>query len=551
MRHLIKYKINHLATFLLAAVLIMESGCTKNFTSLNTPKNLVTENNINNATLGAAFADAEYYGLIGSVGAGWELMHELHASIYAQIFTTTSSGFTTDQFQEVPSWVDAGWQSFYSGPATMIKFVEDYTAAHNMPVENAIAKIYSVPMYERMTDFFGAIPFSHFGNDSTSVSYDSQESIYHAFFNILDSAVAVLKQNTSATPFGTNDIIYGGNVQDWITLANSLRLRLAMRIVYADPTLAQQQAEEAVADGVMTGNNQDALILTTPNNLNYLTQWTYIDPFCMSATQYSVLVGFNDPRLTAFWAQGGGRLGGNMGFNGVRNGLPISLKTTALRNGSSGCSFVSKQFLPIADGGSNPKCIVMDAAECYFLKAEGALRGWNMGGTAQDFYNAGITQSLEYWTNATPQQIQDYINSTATPDSVPDNGVVAEDFHTPPESNITVAYEASAPFETQLEQIITQKWLDFFIQPWEAWAERRRTGYPRGYAIIASLDPSIPVTSIIRRMVYPPSEYSNNNAAVTNAVSTYLGGNNNTMTRVWWDKKPLSAYPDLSNTIVH
>lgn len=551
MRHLMKYKISYLATLLLAAVLILEPGCTKNFTSLNTPKNLVTEDNINNATLGAAFADAEYYGLIGSVGAGWELMHELHASIYAQIFTTTSSGFTTDQFQEVPSWVDAGWQSFYSGPATMVKFVEDYTAAHNMPVENAIAKIYSVPMYERMTDFFGAVPFSHFGNNSTSVPYDSQQSIYNAFFSILDSAVAVLNQNTSATPFGTNDIIYGGNVQDWITLANSLRLRLAMRIVYADPALAQQEAEKAVAAGVMTSNNQNALILTTPNNLNYLTQWTYIDPFCMSATQYSVLVGFNDPRLTAFWAQGGNRLGGNMGFNGVRNGLPIALKTTALRNGSSGCSFVSKQFLPIADGGSNPKCIVMDAAECNFLRAEGALRGWNMGGTVQDFYNAGITQSLQYWTNSTPQQIQNYINSTTTPVPVPNNNVVAEDFNTPPESNITVQYEASAPFETQLEQIITQKWLDFYLQPWEAWAERRRTGYPRGYAIIASLDPSIPVTSIIRRMVYPPSEYSNNNAAVTNAVSTYLGGNNNTMTRVWWDKKPLSAYPDLSNTIVH
>ncbi|TAN13377.1 MAG: SusD/RagB family nutrient-binding outer membrane lipoprotein [Chitinophagaceae bacterium] len=554
MKHIMKYKRGYIAEValgLMSLMIFLVSGCTKNFTSLNTPTNLVTESKITNATLGAAFADAEFYGLIGSVGAGWELMHELHASIYSQIFTTTSSGFTTDQFQEVPSWVDAGWQSFYSGPATMVKFVEDYTAGHNMPVENAIAKIYSIPMYERMTDFFGPIPFSQFGNGQTSVSYDSQQSVYESFFKILDSAVAVLQQNTSATPFGTNDIIYGGNVQNWITLANSLRLRLAMRIVYADPTLAQQEAEKAVAAGVMTSNNQNALILTTPNNLNYLTRWTYIDPFCMSATQYSILVGFNDPRLTAFWAQGGGRLGGTMGFNGVRNGLPVALKTSALRNGSSGCSFVSKQFLPIADGGSNPKCIVMDAAEVYLLRAEGALRGWNMGGTAQDFYNAGITHSLQYWTNASAQDIQNYINSTATPVPVPNNGVVNQEFNTPAESNITVQYEANAPFETQLEQIITQKWLDFFLQPWEAWAERRRTGYPRGYAIIASLNPSIPVTAIIRRMVYPPSEYSNNNAAVTKAVSTYLGGDNNTMTRVWWDQKPLSEYPDLSNTIVH
>lgn len=541
--------INRLPAVFLAMIVIILSGCVKHFDALNTPQNVITVGSINQNDLGPAFADAQYYGLVGNTG-GWELMHELHASIYSQIFATTSSGFNTDQYLEVASWVDAGWSSFYSGPAVMVKFVEDYTAMHGMAAANAMAKIYSIPMYERMTDFFGPIPFSQFGNGKTSVAYDSQESVYHAFFNILDSALSVLKQNTSATPFGNNDLIYRGNVQKWITFANSLRLRLAMRIVYADPALAQKEAEQAVHDGVMLNNSDNATILATPNNLNYLTQWTYINPFCMSATGYSILTGFQDPRLMAFWSQGGGRLGGNKGYNGVRNGLPAILKTAAVRSGTAGNSFVSKKFLPIADGGSNPPCLVMTAAEVYFLRAEGALRGWNMGGTAQDLYNAGITQSMKYWTAISDQDIQNYINSTDTPAAVPD-GIVSVAFHTPPESNITVKYEANASFETQLEQIITQKWIDLFIEPWEAWAERRRTGYPRGYAVVASLDPNIPVTAIIRRMVYPPSEYSNNNAAVTNAVNTYFNGNNNTMSRVWWDKKPMADYPDLSGSIVH
>lgn len=534
---------------LLVLLLAGIAGCTNNFDDLNTPQNQLTVGKINSATLGQAFADAEYWGLVGD-NNGWELMHELHASIYSQIFATTSSGFNTDQYQEVASWVDAGWQSFYSGPAVMIKFVEDYTQAHDMPAANAIAKIYSIPMYERMTDFFGPIPFSQFGNGKTSVPYDSQQSIYESFFKILDTAVTVLKQNTSLTPFGTNDIIYQGNVSKWITFANSMRLRLAMRIVYADPTLAQQEAEKAVAAGVMMDNSDNALILTTPNNLNYLTRWTYIDPFTMSATQQSILVGFNDPRLYSFWNQGGDRLGGTMGYNGVRNGLPRVLKTTALRNGSAGNSFVSKEFLPIADGGANPPCIAMTSAEVYFLRAEGALRGWNMGGTAEQFYNEGITQSMKYWTASSDQEIQTYINSTTKPSAVPD-GIVGATFNTPAESDITVQYESTAGFETRLEQIITQKWIDSFLEPWEAWAERRRTGYPRGYAIIESLDPAIPVTAIIRRMVYPPSEYSNNEKAVNDAVSKLLGGPDNTMTRVWWDKKPLADYPDLSSSVVH
>jgi hypothetical protein len=537
-----------LNAFVIAIFIISFTGCTKNFDKLNTPENLITVSNINTSTLGQAFANSEYWGLIGDQ-SGWELMHELHASIYSQIFSTTSSGFNTDQFQEVASWVNAGWNSFYSGPAVTTNFVKNYTAQNNMAAENALARIWSVPIYERMTDFFGPIIYSQFGNGKTSVAYDSQQDIYSDFFKQLDTAIAVLKQNTNATPFGTNDLIYMGNVNKWIVFANSLRLRLAMRIVYVNPQLAQQQAEEAVAAGVMTDNTNNARILTTPNNLNYLTRWTYIDPFCMSATQESILVGFQDPRLTAFWSQGGSRTGGTMGFNGVRNGLPVILKTSALRNGSAGCSFVSKQFLPIADGGSNPPIPVMTAAEVYFLRAEGALRGWNMGGNAQDFYNDGITNSLQYWTSSSNAEITSYISSTNTPSAVPD-GIVGQAFNTPPESNITVKYEAGAAFETQLEQIITQKWIDMFLSPWECWAERRRTGYPKGYAIVASLDPTIPVTSIIRRMVFAPSEYSNNSEETNKAV-TLLGGPDVTMTRVWWDKKPIADYPDLSGSVIH
>lgn len=537
-----------LNAFVIAIFITSFTGCTKNFDKLNTPENLITVSNINTSTLGQAFANSEYWGLVGDQ-SGWELMHELHASIYSQTFTTTSSGFNTDQFLEVASWVDAGWNSFYSGPAVTTNFVKNYTAQNKMVAENAVARIWSVPIYERMTDFFGPIIYSQFGNGATSVGYDSQEDIYSDFFKQLDTAISVLKQNMNATPFGNNDLIYQGNVNKWIVFANSLRLRLAMRIVYANPVLAQQQAEEAVAAGVMIDNTSNALTLTTPNNLNYLTRWSYINPFCMSATSESILVGFQDPRLTTFWNQGGSRTGGTMGFHGVRNGLPVILKTSALRNGSAGCSFVSKQFLPIADGGANPPIPVMTASEVYFLRAEGALRGWNMGGTAEDLYNDGITYSLKYWTNLSDTQIADYISSTNTPSAVPD-GIVGQAFNTPPESNITVQYETGAGFETQLEQIITQKWINSFLSPWECWAERRRTGYPKGYAIIASLDPTIPVTSIIRRMVFTPSEYSNNSAAVKNAV-TLLGGSDNTMTRVWWDKKPLSEYPDLSGTVIH
>jgi hypothetical protein len=546
--NLFKYRKSLVAIFTIMLSIFL-LGCENNFNKLNTPENKITTGNIGKSELGQLFADAEYKAFIGGHD-GWELLHELHASIWSQIFTTTSAGFDTDQYKEVLSWVKIGWNEFYSNPPVSLHFVRKYTAEHNMPVEHAVATIYAIPMYERMTDFFGPIPFSKFGNGKTSVPFDSQKSIYHQFFGMLDKAVATLKKHKDDSPFGNNDIVYGGDVNKWITFANSLRLKLAIRIVYAEPDTAKMEAEKAVQAGVMQNNSDNALISTTINNVNYLTTWTYIDPFAMSATQESILKGFNDPRMKVFWNSGGGRLGGNAGYHGLRNGLTSQMKQG--NTDEKGASFVGPEFFPIADGGTNPPCVVMTAAQVDFLRAEGALRGWDMGGTAQHFYNEGIRASLKYWADASDAEINNYINSTNTPSAVNSSkAIIGVDFHTPPESDITVKYENSASFETQLEQIITQKWIDEFLNPWDAWAERRRTGYPRGYAIINSLNPNIPTTAIMRRIRYPSSVYSNNKDAVTEAVNKYLNGKDLNMTRLWWDKKPLGKYPDLSNTVVH
>ena len=535
-------RIMQLKVFFAATLLFSVVGCTKNFDKLNTPENLISTSKINASLIGQMFANAQYNAPQGD-RQSWEIMHELHADIYSQIFATTSSGFDTDQFLEVGSWVNLGWNGFYAGCARQINFVIDYTKENGMKAENAVANIMKVLMWQRVTDYWGPVIYSNYGKGGSSVPYDTQEDIYNDFFKVLDTSVTVLSQNPTAKPFGSNDLIFKGDTQKWIVFANSLRLRIAMRIVYAAPTLAQKEAEKAVAAGVMLANSDNALMSSTVNSVNLASFWTYINPFTMSAMSESLLVGFQDPRLKFFFNEGGGRLGGNKGYHGIRNGLPRSLKTDDVRNGSAGNSFVSKQFLPIADGGTNPPFPVLTASEFYFLRAEGALRGWNMGGIAKDLYNEGIRQSLKFWTDATLPDIENYVMSTNKPSAVPD-GIVHQAFNTPPVSDITVLYDESAIFERQLEQIITQKWIDLHVNGSECWAERRRTGYPRGYAVINSLDPEIPVTALIRRVTFAPVEYSNNSVELQNAISK-LGGVDKTMTRLWWDKKPLSDYPVL------
>ena len=160
---------------------------------------------------------------------------------------------------------------------------------------------------------------------------------------------------------------------------------------------------------------------------------------------------------------------------------------------------------------------------------------------AANLYNNGITMSLsENRVGASPAQINTYINSISLPVAINDQ------WNSPPMCNIPVSYQSSAGFETQLEQIITQKWLALFPNGWEAWAERRRTGYPLGYALIESLNPNLTKFQLIRRMGFSPDEQADNPAGLKTGLNL-LGGPDQNDTRVWWDAKPLGDYRPPTN----
>jgi hypothetical protein len=538
MKHAIKiHKIGYVAV--LAALLTVFPGCTKRFNALNTPQNQIVEENIDANLLGQEFAFAQY-NTMGIYNYSYLWYSILYSDRFAQYTSNNTSGFLSDEYVVSGTHVASLWTNFYGQVAAQIYFVEQYSQQHNMPLENAIAKILRVKSYQPITDHFGPIIYSQFGNSKTTVNYDSQLDIYTDFFKTLDSAVAVLALNPGKNAFGNNDQMYNGNVDQWRIFANSLRLRLAMRIVYANPALAQQEAEKAVAAGVMTSNSDNGYIYCTVNSLNCLSTSTYHDEWRMSASLYSVLAGYNDPRLAVYLAP---RWDG-LGYRGLRNGLPVDeLDPTFFQTYSA----VGNRWRPLYAGtwgaaGDNEPMPVITSAEVYFLMAEGALRGWNMGGaTAANLYNNGITMSLsENRVGASPAQINTYINSISLPVAINDQ------WNSPPMCNIPVSYQSSAGFETQLEQIITQKWLALFPNGWEAWAERRRTGYPLGYALIESLNPNLTKFQLIRRMGFSPDEQADNPAGLKTGLNL-LGGPDQNDTRVWWDAKPLGDYRPPTN----
>ena len=239
----------------------------------------------------------------------------------------------------------------------------------------------------------------------------------------------------------------------------------------------------------------------------------------MSAAMDSYLNGYKDPRLQVFFvpAAADGK------YHGVRTGIVMSNNTNYIGDRISNVNVA--QTTPV---------LYMAAAEAFFLRAEAALRGWDMRGTAKSFYENGIRLSMaEHGVNS---GVDNYIaDNTSKPANFVDRSGRNNGANT--KSRITIAWEDNADFETNLERIITQKWIAGWPNSPEAWAEYRRTGYPYLFPVVVNNSNGTVDTDLqIRRMQYPSTEYDTNADAVSTGVAQ-LGGPDTGGTRLWWDKK--------------
>ena len=508
------------------AASISFGSCTDDFDEVNTdPLAIGLDNIADDPLLQAQVFNRALY---RTFHANFQTGQNLSGDLWTQYFATTQSRFESDRYVMVGGWISNQWSSHYTDEFKLIKSILDITEERGDVVPNAMAKIAFVHAFQRLTDYFGPMPFSEMGNlELEQVPYDSQEDIYAQFFVLLDEAVAQLRANPGAIAYPSGDRIYGGNADSWLKFANSLRLRVAMRTRYADPATAQAQAERAVADGVFLENSDGAYVATDDTNRNQFETITDWGEFRMSALAESILKGYEDPRLPTMYAPAddGDQDGDGDPFEGLLNGQSV----VTLEAGQNDLhSDMATKWIDVALGGENPSYTAQNTAEVYFLRAEGATLGWNMGGTAKDLYEEGIRMSMTELTDAGAAAIDAYINSTNTP--VPyEPGTVGS-------SDIPVAFEA-ADAERQLEQIITQKWIANYPNGYESWAELRRTGYPRQYARVSSDNPNVANDEILRRMIYPTVEFDRNPLEVQNAIDNLLGGPDNAGTRLWWDAK--------------
>ncbi len=517
-------RIGKLISVLLLTGLLIGFSCTSNFEEINKNPNAIS--NPGKAELAQAFSKAQSQSAMTFYF--YQIGQNLFADLYAQYFANITSGFRSDRYFIVSGWLQGGiWEPTYSQVLPQLQTLLS-SFDPNTP-EYAVANVWWVWTFHRMTDYWGPIPYSKAGLPGSTVAYDSQQEIYDNFFVRLDQSIATLKANTSARPYGSSDLVFGGDAAKWLKFANTLKLRLALRISKVDAAKAKIQAETAVADGVMTVQSTDDAWLTKSlkgddyNGLSIMTPW---NEFRMSASMESVLKGYSDPRMGEYFqpAEKSNQ------FQGIRNGLSVAQIGT--EGGTDGAAkvFSKPGTRWTSDSRLTYPQVIMTTAEAYFLRAEGALNGWNMNGTAQGNYENGIKSSMSQWGITDVAAVNGYISSTAVPIAPGDL------LSSPAISTVPIKYDAARA----REQVATQKWLALYPDGMEAWADLRRSGQLKLYPVANSENTDIIVpdlaTQRVRRITFLISESETNKSGVEGAKQLLGAGGDKVTTPLWWDK---------------
>ena len=528
-------------TALLLGGLLSFSSCTDNFTDFNSTDGAYTDElqKYDNQTNLVPFSTIQK-GIIyqtGVNGTDWQyqIIQNLAADMFCGYFHDMNGAFNANNstYNLNNGWTSAMWVYTYGYVMPSIADAEKLNTEKEWPLYHAITKILKVATLHLVSDYYGPILYDGFG--TADQKPQSQEEVYKRFFEDLATAVNILKDYKGGVSFESADFMMPEGKRtpaQWLKFANSLRLRLAMRVSNVAPALAEEQAKAALDSkngGVLETANETVGQYGIRNPLGGVAGWSEV---YMNASLESYLKGYNDPRIKSYFnlAQDGRDKEGNIikEVAGVKQLNSIEGEYKGVRQGTGVADnrYSTHSQTAITTGS---KIIVMSAAEVWFLRAEAALRNYTSE-NVENCYKQGITVSFAQWDAS---GVSEYLESEETPAAYVD--AFDKKFDADAPTSITPKWDESAPLELKLERIITQKWLAIYPEGCEAWAEQRRTGYPRLIKVAVNNSGNTISTDDMIRRVFFNQDYKTDNKALYDALVSKLGGADNGGTRLWWD----------------
>ncbi len=558
---------------LLASALTLGVTSCGDFGDLNTNPESINSGNVPYEML---FSNAQHQAL----GSDWDQWRTgcIYSSQFVQQLVSINWWDSYGRYQWSDGYSASYWDTYSSDRGAMrdVTTVYDkWEGDESLAIDWNMARVMRVYAFSKMTDLYGDIPYSQAGRPSkySYPVYDTQEEIYKSMLKELDEAQANLGSGTAKMK--TADLYFSGDAASWKKFANSLMLRLAMRLVKVDEATAKTYAAKAVANGVMTSNDDNAKL---EHSADALTTNDSCEPFAkiiahedreffISDFFVKLLKNSSDPRLSliatvAPYASSGQYTDiqnntsgtwtandyGDMSFDAQQG-----LLQGGYSDGPKSQYFIGKSPEAQADPNSiwakfndetwrsdyaknfsSPnRCTYADPttptfivtyAQTQFLLAEAAVRGY-ISGDAKTYYENGVKAAFD--------QFNQFRNGAAAIKVVTDQyGSLAA---------AAQAYLAANPYNASkaLEQINTQYYINSFGDEYEVFSNWRRSGFPVLTPNAQAANDGQCATnggSIPRRFRYPTSE-SQVNTTNYDAASARMTGGDRMDSRVWWDKQ--------------
>ncbi|RAJ02581.1 SusD-like starch-binding protein associating with outer membrane [Chitinophaga skermanii] len=449
------------------------------------------------------------------------------SAVYTQTIGYTNS---LNVYTQNTAYGQDRWSDYYTNTLARYRAMEANYAKYTSPSDirgyNIFMQVGKVVLYDQtqqMVDLWGDIPFKEAGrvaqtSNPSGPAYDDAKDVYTTMLTDLKAAADFLAVANTTDSFvlhkqilSKNDPMYNGDLAKWRKYANSLRMRIAMRISYQNETLAKQTIEEILGNPtkypVMEANTDNAQL--TYINGNDIRDGMRDGMGGVAGPSYmidTVMKPAADPRLRFFFSR---TVRGE--FKGSAPNWNSAQQEDSLAKGR-----VSIIDSTTFTQNNNFPGVLMTAAEVSFIKAE-AFERWG-GGTAKTAYENGVKQSIEFYSS---------INQKSSYASNPKKAATADEI-TATLASANVAYGTNK--EDNLRKIATQKWIDFnWMGSVHGWAEMRRTKYPT-LTFTRVNSPSAPTPGT--RLLYPPKErlYNAVNFEKVAAKDVMYG-------KIFWDVK--------------
>lgn len=531
----------------------MLSSCTDDFEDLNTNKTQVDPGDL---PFAAQCAEAMNYCYAPHQNM-FQFWTNLTIDLYGGYFQTPHGNFTNCDMGENRGHSGGMYENYYLHIFNNTRRNITNLEKQSKPGLAATMRIVQAVGTMQATDAYGPLAYSSIINAESETTYrfDSQQKLYEQMLDDLDKAIVDLKamSDEEKVSLATYDTWGGGDPAIWVQIANTMKLRIALRLSKRESEMAADGYDlkaiaTAAADNTLAVSGKDIVIKDQSNELKRMFEWLDCG---MNANLVTLMVGMNDPRLPLYMTKNADDITNEKGVTTPKGSVYCGIRYASgmKQKGSDGWyGYKMSQWV----GSYNTPLPIFKAAEAYFLLAEAKLR-WNIGGTSvKDLYEQGIRLSIKNELaykgsfagieNISDADIDDYINGTTGQADYVDPG--DSEHNCKAVNTLGVKWDDAASKEDQLARIQTQKYIALFPLSSEGWAEQRRTGYPKFFvALVNKSNGAVDTQEGVRRVIYSSNAYDTNAEGIKGGIELLDKENTSKKgisgdkggTHLWWD----------------